>query len=70
MRRKGGRYVYIICSKNPKHKQRYVELWKVRSGLWSVADSSTGKDRVWTAVTMGNVQLITSIDTAFDRYHV
>lgn len=24
VRRKGGRYVYIICSKNPKHKQRYV----------------------------------------------
>lgn len=24
MRRKGKRYVYIICSKNPKHKQRYV----------------------------------------------
>lgn len=23
MRRKGGKYVYIICSKNPKHKQRY-----------------------------------------------
>ncbi|EME48395.1 hypothetical protein DOTSEDRAFT_141436 [Dothistroma septosporum NZE10] len=22
VRRKGGRYVYIICSKNPKHKQR------------------------------------------------
>lgn len=21
VRRKGGRYVYIICSKNPKHKQ-------------------------------------------------
>lgn len=25
VRRKGGRYVYIICSKNPKHKQRYVD---------------------------------------------
>lgn len=25
MRRKGKRYVYIICSKNPKHKQRYVD---------------------------------------------
>jgi len=24
VRRKKGRYVYIICSKNPKHKQRYV----------------------------------------------
>ena len=24
VRRKGGKYVYIICSKNPKHKQRYV----------------------------------------------
>lgn len=24
VRRKGGRYVYIICSKNPKHKQRYA----------------------------------------------
>ncbi|TIA11013.1 hypothetical protein D6C77_04540 [Aureobasidium pullulans] len=23
VRRKGGKYVYIICSKNPKHKQRY-----------------------------------------------
>ncbi|KAF2223432.1 ribosomal protein L36-domain-containing protein [Elsinoe ampelina] len=22
VRRKGGKYVYIICSKNPKHKQR------------------------------------------------
>ncbi|KAK8237747.1 ribosomal protein L36-domain-containing protein [Phyllosticta capitalensis] len=22
VRRKGGRYVYIICGKNPKHKQR------------------------------------------------
>ena len=22
VRRKKGRYVYIICSKNPKHKQR------------------------------------------------
>ena len=22
VRRKGGRYVYIICAKNPKHKQR------------------------------------------------
>lgn len=22
VRRKGGRYVYIVCSKNPKHKQR------------------------------------------------
>ena len=26
VRRKGGKYVYIICSKNPKHKQRYVGL--------------------------------------------
>ena len=26
VRRKG--YVYIICNKNPKHKQRYVhEVW-------------------------------------------
>jgi large subunit ribosomal protein L36 len=25
VRRKKGRYVYIICSKNPKHKQRYVD---------------------------------------------
>ena len=24
VRRKGGKYVYIICSKNPKHKQRCV----------------------------------------------
>ncbi|KAF2751978.1 hypothetical protein M011DRAFT_454838 [Sporormia fimetaria CBS 119925] len=24
VRRKKGRYVYIICSKNPKHKQRQV----------------------------------------------
>jgi large subunit ribosomal protein L36 len=24
VRRKKGKYVYIICSKNPKHKQRYV----------------------------------------------
>ena len=24
VRRKGGKYVYIICSKNPKHKQRYA----------------------------------------------
>ncbi len=24
VRRKGKKYVYIICSKNPKHKQRYV----------------------------------------------
>lgn len=24
VRRKGGKYVYIICSKNPKHKQRYI----------------------------------------------
>ena len=23
VRRKSGKYVYIICSKNPKHKQRY-----------------------------------------------
>lgn len=23
VKRKGGKYVYIICSKNPKHKQRY-----------------------------------------------
>lgn len=22
VRRKSGKYVYIICSKNPKHKQR------------------------------------------------
>ncbi|GAM88359.1 hypothetical protein ANO11243_063920 [Dothideomycetidae sp. 11243] len=22
VKRKGGKYVYIICSKNPKHKQR------------------------------------------------
>ena len=26
VRRKGGKYVYIICSKNPKHKQRYVDV--------------------------------------------
>ncbi|KAF2840483.1 hypothetical protein M501DRAFT_931906, partial [Patellaria atrata CBS 101060] len=26
VRRKGGRYVYIICSKNPKHKQRLVPI--------------------------------------------
>jgi len=26
VRRKKGKYVYIICSKNPKHKQRYVNL--------------------------------------------
>ncbi|KAI4833579.1 hypothetical protein E4T44_09322 [Aureobasidium sp. EXF-8845] len=25
VRRKGGKYVYIICSKNPKHKQRLIE---------------------------------------------
>jgi large subunit ribosomal protein L36 len=25
VRRKKGKYVYIICSKNPKHKQRYVD---------------------------------------------
>ena len=24
VRRKKGKYVYIICDKNPKHKQRYV----------------------------------------------
>lgn len=24
VRRKGGKYVYIICSKNAKHKQRYT----------------------------------------------
>jgi large subunit ribosomal protein L36 len=24
VRRKGGKYVYIICSKNAKHKQRYL----------------------------------------------
>lgn len=23
VRRKGGKYVYIICDRNPKHKQRY-----------------------------------------------
>jgi ribosomal protein L36 len=27
VRRKGGKYVYIICSKNPKHKQRYVKRY-------------------------------------------
>lgn len=26
VRRKGGKYVYIICNKNPKHKQRWVSL--------------------------------------------
>lgn len=31
MRRKGKRYVYIICSKNPKHKQRYVD--RAREGV-------------------------------------
>jgi len=30
VRRKGGKYVYIICSKNPKHKQRYVEETAIR----------------------------------------
>lgn len=26
VKRKGGKYVYIICNKNPKHKQRYVVM--------------------------------------------
>jgi len=30
VRRKGGKYVYIICSKNPKHKQRYVITCTIR----------------------------------------
>jgi ribosomal protein L36 len=29
VRRKGGKYVYIICSKNPKHKQRYVKKYTI-----------------------------------------
>lgn len=44
VRRKGGRYVYIICSKNPKHKQRSVSLHP-----WIIygrdADYLTGKVR-------------------------
>ncbi|KAL2353016.1 hypothetical protein BJ546DRAFT_848156, partial [Cryomyces antarcticus] len=35
VRRKGGRYVYIICSKNPKHKQRYVKLVLVVRVGWA-----------------------------------
>ncbi|KAH8710169.1 ribosomal protein L36-domain-containing protein [Phaeosphaeriaceae sp. PMI808] len=29
VRRKKGRYVYIICSKNPKHKQRQVRICEI-----------------------------------------
>jgi len=41
VRRKGGKYVYIICSKNPKHKQRYVALY-----IYHVISADGGTDFV------------------------
>lgn len=55
VRRKGGKYVYIICSKNPKHKQRCVQ--RRQTTLWfeavdfKIADSLlVGKDDRWRLV--------------------
>jgi large subunit ribosomal protein L36 len=33
VRRKKGKYVYIICSKDPKHKQRYAEALFVEAKI-------------------------------------
>lgn len=44
VRRKKGKYVYIICSKNPKHKQRYVDITgQGRRGADSVQAGIKGK---------------------------
>jgi large subunit ribosomal protein L36 len=53
VRRKGGKYVYIICSKNPKHKQRYVEGSRFAiAKAWLTERCGTGKDR--SHCTLGN----------------
>ena len=54
MRRKG--YVYIICSKNPKHKQRYVYYYFPfigRWGLWGGRGSGFGFVRVMADFEIG-----------------
>lgn len=43
VRRKGGKYVYIICSKNPKHKQRYVDFHQMTLGS-ILTNHIAGKD--------------------------
>jgi len=54
VRRKGGKYVYIICSKNPKHKQRYVtERRNILHDEGLNADSLTGRDEFECASTSG-----------------
>lgn len=48
MRRKKGKYVYIICSKNPKHKQRYVYL--VLDSGFGCANVYLGRDEEFVMV--------------------
>lgn len=46
VRRKGGKYVYIICSKNPKHKQRWVmTLVAMKGKQWLLTMGNVGKVR-------------------------
>jgi large subunit ribosomal protein L36 len=45
VRRKGGKYVYIICSKNPKHKQRYVTILRLAIASEKLTRCDAGKDR-------------------------
>jgi ribosomal protein L36 len=57
VRRKKGKYVYIICSKNPKHKQRYVcflvrrELGRRRVLGWVTGAEKVQSSVAWCAVS-------------------